>query len=98
MRQHPKLGRLLTVGMALSAACLVAGLILSLVDRAQTSQAAPPHLLLDVGLIVLMVTPLVRIVASLAEELRARNWFFAAVTLVVVTVLCATLWTAVRSA
>jgi uncharacterized membrane protein len=97
MKQHPKLGRLLTVGMALSAACLVAGLILSLVDRAQASHA-PPHLLLDVGLIVLMVTPLVRILASLAEEIRARNWFFAAVTLVVVTVLCATLWTAVRSA
>jgi hypothetical protein len=94
---HELLGRWLTAGMVASATCLVAGLTLTLVDRALGPEHAGPHPLIDVGLIILMVTPLVRILFALSEEIRARNWFFAGITLIVVAVLGATLWTAVRS-
>jgi uncharacterized membrane protein len=49
-------------------------------------------------LIILMGTPLVRVLVSLSEEIRDRNWFFASMTFIVVAVLCATLWTALRVA
>jgi uncharacterized membrane protein len=94
---HELLGRWLTSAMAVSAASLVAGLALAFVDRARGLPDLGPHPLLDVGLVVLMVTPLVRILFSLSEEIRARNWFFVGITLIVVAVLGATLWTAVRS-
>ncbi len=96
MKQHDVLGRLLTAGIALSTTCLVAGLTLSLVDRALGPEHAGLHPLIDAGLIILMVTPLVRVLVSLAEEIRDRNWFFAGITLMVVAVLGATLWTALR--
>lgn len=96
-QSHELLGRLLTAGMALSATCLVVGLILAYVDRARGAPTGP-HPLLDAGLIILMVTPLVRVLVSLSEEIRDRNWFFASVALIVITVLCVTLWTAVRAA
>jgi uncharacterized membrane protein len=97
MKQHNVLSRLLTAGMALSAACLVGGLILAYVDWARGLPHGP-HPLLDAGLIILMVTPLVRVLVSLSEEIRDRNWFFASLTFIVVAVLCATLWTAMRVA
>jgi len=96
--QHELLGRWLLAGMAVSAACLATGLVLVFIDHARGLPDRGPHPLLDVGLIVLMVTPLVRILFELSEEIRARNWFFAGITLIVVAVLGATLWTAVRSA
>jgi uncharacterized membrane protein len=97
MKQHDVLGRLLTTGIALSAACLVGGLILAYGDQARGLPNGP-HPLLDAGLIILMVTPLIRVLVSLSEEILDRNWFFASMTLIVVVVLCVTLWTAVRAA
>jgi uncharacterized membrane protein len=97
MKQHDVLGRLLTTGIALSAAFLVGGLILAYVDRARGLPNGP-HPLLDAGLIILMVTPLIRVLVSLSEEILDRNWFFASMTLIVVVVLCVTLWTALRAA
>jgi uncharacterized membrane protein len=44
-----------------------------------------------------MVTPLVRVLVSLSEEIRERNWFFASITFIVVAVLSVTLWTALRA-
>jgi uncharacterized membrane protein len=96
-QSHELLGRLLTTGMALSATCLVVGLILAYVDRARGAPNGP-HPLLDAGLSILMVTPLVRVLVSLSEAIRERNWFFASMALIVITVLCVTLWTAVRAA
>ncbi|MGH9313698.1 MAG: DUF1634 domain-containing protein [Vicinamibacterales bacterium] len=93
-QSHKLLGRLLAAGVTLSAICLAAGLTLTLVGSAMGPERAAPHPLLDAGLIVLMATPLVRVLVSLSEEIRDRNWFFASITLTVVAVLCATLWTA----
>jgi uncharacterized membrane protein len=88
---HDKLGRLLAAGVTASAICFAAGLIVTLASQPAESALAQP--ILDAGLIILMLTPLVRVLVSLLEELRDRNWFFAAITLAVVAVLCATLWT-----
>jgi uncharacterized membrane protein len=87
-------GRLLTAGVTLSAACLAVGLAVAFAGR--TRDVTPPaaRLLLDAGLIVLMATPLLRVLVSLSEEVRNRNWFFAGITFIVVVVLAATLWTA----
>lgn len=97
MKSHDLLGRWLAAGMTLSAASLVLGLILAYVDRARGLPNGP-HPLLDTGLIILMLTPLVRVLVSLSEEIRDRNWFFASMTFIVVAILCATLWTALRVA
>jgi uncharacterized membrane protein len=96
-QSHELLGRLLTAGIALSATCLGVGLILAYVDRARGLPNGP-HPLLDAGLIILMVTPFVRVLVSLSEEIRDHNWFFASMTLIVIAVLCVTLWTAMRAA
>jgi uncharacterized membrane protein len=97
MKQHDLLGRFLSAGITLSAACLVLGLILAYVERARGLPNGP-HPLLDAGLIILMVTPLVRVLVALSEEIRERNWLFASMTFIVVAILCVTLWTAMRAA
>lgn len=93
---HNLLGRWMAAGVTLSAACLALGLVLAYVDRARDVPDGP-HPLLDTGLIILMVTPLARVLVSLAEEVRDRNWFFASMTFIVVSILCVTLWTAMRA-
>jgi len=45
--------------------------------------------LLNAGLIVLMLTPLARVVASLVTYARMRDWFFAGMTVLVLVVLVA---------
>jgi uncharacterized membrane protein len=94
---HDLLGRWMAAGVTLSAACLALGLVLAYVDRTLDVPEGP-HPLLDTGLIILMVTPLARVLVALSEEIRKRNWFFASMTFIVLAVLCATLWTAVRAA
>jgi uncharacterized membrane protein len=88
---HDKLGRLLAAGVTASAICFAVGLILTFISR--TAESATARVILDAGLILLMLTPLVRVLVSLLEEIRDRNWFFAGITLTVVAILCATLWT-----
>ena len=63
------LGRVLTVGTRVSTACLAAGLVLTFVvpGRAMTG------VLLAVGLVVLMATPVARVAVSVAEFARQRR-------------------------
>jgi uncharacterized membrane protein len=68
----------LVIGVLLSAALLAAGLGLWL-----ASPGAVAHRLLNAGLIALMATPILRVAVSFAEYLRLRDWWFAAVTVVV---------------
>jgi uncharacterized membrane protein len=79
------LGRLLLAGVATAAALLFVGLVLSVVRVAPRAAGD----LLNAGLIVLMATPILRVVVSLAEYMRMRDWFFVLITLVVLLVLCA---------
>jgi uncharacterized membrane protein len=85
------LGRTLRLGVAFSTALLAAGLILAL-----TSPGPLADLLLQGGLVVLMGTPMARVLISCAEYVRQRDWFFALNAFGVVIVLAITIWHAWR--
>jgi len=82
-RLEALLGRLLLAGVLSSTACLAVGLILSLAGRASFLQ----HLLLTTGLVLLMATPICRVVVSIVQYAKLRDWFFVATTLLVLAVL-----------
>jgi uncharacterized membrane protein len=84
-RLEVQVGRLLQRGVALATASLAIGLLLWFV----TAGGHAAHLLLTAGLIVLMLTPLARVVASFDAYLRLRDWFFVTTTLLVLVVLVA---------
>lgn len=79
-RLEDLLGRLLTTGVATSAAILAIGLVLQLAG-------SDGHLVLQTGLILLMATPVLRVIVSLVEYVRLRDWFFTATTGAVLLVL-----------
>ena len=72
-------GAVLRLGVAASAACLGAGLVLSLADSSSALAAA----LLNIGIIVLLLTPVARVVVSSAEYALQRDWAFVSLTLTV---------------
>jgi uncharacterized membrane protein len=74
-----KLGRLLFTGVMSSAVCLAAGLVLWL----SGAQPAAANVILTAGLVILMLTPLARVVTSLVVYARMRDWFFVATTILV---------------
>ena len=78
---------MMLAGVLLSTAILSAGLVWLLVNP---SSSAGQHFL-DAGLVILMATPVVRIVLSMAEALRRRVWFWLWTTAAVVMVLLGTL-------
>ena len=81
-----QLGRILLGGVLTSALLLAAGLILWLLNPA----ASHGDWLLNAGLIVLMATPIMRVIVSVAEYVQLRQWFFVAVTLIVLAELSLT--------
>lgn len=88
-----RLGRLLATGVIISATLFAVGLAIEIVAGGTLSTW-----LLHAGLVVLMATPFARVVVSVVEYVRERDWFFAAATLAVLAVLIATLVVAVRTA
>ena len=85
------LGRTLRLGVAFSTTLLAAGLILAI-----TSPRPLADLLLHAGLVVLMGTPMARVLISCAEYVRRRDWFFAVNAFGVLIVLAVTIWHAWR--
>ena len=83
-RLETHLGRLLLTGVLCSTAALLAGLVLWALDAAPAVAAR----LLNAGLLILMATPLLRVVVSLVEYARMRDWFFVLTTLAVLSILC----------
>lgn len=84
-RLEVQVGRLLQAGVTLATGCLTIGLVMWLTlgtGRAST-------VMLTTGLVVLMLTPLARVVASLVAYARLRDWFFVATTVLVFVVLVA---------
>jgi uncharacterized membrane protein len=77
------LGRVLMAGVLVASACLAAGLVLWMTG----DYPSAADRVLAAGLVVLMATPILRVVVSLVEYLRMRDWFFAATTVVVLAVL-----------
>ncbi|HTM24146.1 MAG TPA: DUF1634 domain-containing protein [Vicinamibacterales bacterium] len=84
-RLEVQVGRLLQTGVLMSAACLGIGLVLWIARGSSTAANA----LLTGGLVVLMMTPLARVVASLIAYVRLRDWFFVGTTVMVFIVLIA---------
>jgi len=85
-RFEQRLGRLLVSGVVVSAVLLATGLLFWL----WRPGAPPTAWLLNAGLIVLMGTPIVRVIVSVAEYVRLREWVFVIVTLIVLTELTVT--------
>ena len=86
------LGRVLLAGVLSSSACLAVGLIMWMAG----GYPVAANRVLAAGLIVLMATPILRVVVSLVEYLRMRDWFFAATTIVVLAVLMVAVAVALR--
>lgn len=78
-----RLGRLLTVGTRLSTAVLAMGLAATFVLPG--SHLA--HALLTVGLLVLLLTPVARVVVSVVGYLGERDWWFVLYTGIVLVLL-----------
>ena len=77
------IGRLLRVGITISSVCLAAGLLLTLAG--QDGRVA--RALLLCGLVILLATPAARVVISIVEYVRERDWLFVALTLTVLLTL-----------
>ncbi len=68
-------------GLLIAAATLAAGLILSWIG-ADTARAV-----LLTGITALVIMPVITVVSALAEEIRRRDWAFAAAALAVLAIL-----------
>ncbi len=77
------LGATLGAGTMLATSLLAAGLLLQLSGVSIALSARLSH----VGLVVLMVTPVARVVVSVAEYASERDWPFLALTLTVLAML-----------
>jgi uncharacterized membrane protein len=86
-------GRLFTAGVAVSASLLAVGLALYLF----LPDAPATGYMLDAGLLVLMATPMLRVLLSVVEYVRMGDWFFAGTTLAVIAELSVTVLSALRS-
>lgn len=92
-RLETHLGTLLFVGVATAASLLLIGLVL----WALNATATLATWLLNAGLIVLMATPVLRVVVSIVEYARAKDWFFVTTTLAVLTVLLVSIALALKA-
>jgi len=91
-RLERTIGRVLLTGAVASAVLLAAGLAWKF-----AAPASPvSDLLLSAGLIVLMATPVARVVVSVVEFAMARDWLFTAITSAVLVVLLGSLLYALR--
>ncbi len=91
-RLEVRLGHLLLTGVTISAALLATGLALWLSSSHMTAAVWA----LNAGLVVLMSTPILRVIVSFTEYVVMRQWFFAAVTILVLFELSVTLVVALR--
>jgi len=85
--QSARLERLIGVvlrgGVLASSACLIVGLLLSLAGAGGAS------VLLNIGIVVLLATPVSRVIISTIEYIIERDWTFATLTFIVLLELVA---------
>jgi uncharacterized membrane protein len=91
-RLEAAVGQVLRIGVATSSVCLAAGLALSMAPPA----AGAARFLLNAGLIILMATPVGRVVMSVGQYALERDWVFVALTTIVLLELAAGVYTAVH--
>ena len=78
-----QVGRLLFGGVASAAICLAAGLVVWIMG----DSPAAANRILSAGLVILMITPIARVVISFVVYVRMRDWFFVGTTMMVFVVL-----------
>jgi uncharacterized membrane protein len=85
-RLERTLGRLLQAGVFSAAACLAIGLVAWMT----AGPSAAATMALTIGLLILMATPILRVVVSLVAYVRMRDWFFVITTITVFVLLAVT--------
>jgi uncharacterized membrane protein len=78
-------GIVLRAGVTISSICLAAGLAWTLARGADSSA----KLLLQIGIIVLLSTPVARVIVSIGEYIVERDWPFVTLTAIVLLELLA---------
>jgi uncharacterized membrane protein len=84
-RMEHLIGVVLRAGVVASSVCLAIGLLASLA----TGGGALSAVLLNVGIVVLLATPVARVIVSTIEYVGERDWGFAALTFIVLLELVA---------
>jgi uncharacterized membrane protein len=79
------IGHVLRAGVMASSACLTVGLVLALID----GESGIAGILLNAGIIVLLGTPLARVIVSIVKYASERDWTFTVLTLIVLIELMA---------
>ena len=79
------IGVVLRVGVTASSVCLAVGLALSFIPAAEPGALW----LLHIGIIVLLATPVARVMVSIVEYVNERDWLFATLTAIVLLELMA---------
>jgi uncharacterized membrane protein len=92
-RMERLLGRVLAAGLAVSVVVLASGLALTLAGAAP----AAADRILRVGLMILVATPVARVMAATVEYAMERDWAFLAITISVLAVLFASLLAALHA-
>jgi len=85
LRLERMIGRVLRAGVTTSSVCLASGLLWTMAE----GTSAPARLLLQTGIVVLLATPVARVVVSVAEYVVERDWGFATLTAIVLLELLA---------
>jgi uncharacterized membrane protein len=85
MKLERLIGIVLRAGVTISSICLAVGLLLSLA----TGGGPLAGILLNVGIVVLLGTPLARVIVSTVQYVIARDWTFATLTFIVLLELVA---------
>ena len=78
------IGTVLRVGINTSTACLACGIVLYFVSGGPLAA-----MLLQAGIVILLATPIARVVVSVVQYLNERDWTFTALTFVVLLELLA---------
>jgi uncharacterized membrane protein len=79
------IGTVLRAGVTASSVCLAVGLALSLIG----ATGALASVLLQIGIVVLLATPVARVVVSIFEYAQQRDWKFTVLTAIVLLELLA---------
>jgi uncharacterized membrane protein len=82
-RLEATIGEVLRFGTITSSTMFAVGLLITVLDY----QPMVAQLLLGTGLIILLATPPARVVVSVIEYIRERDWAFVALTLIVLLAL-----------
>ena len=85
MKLERAVGAVLRAGVTISTACMVLGLLVTL----SAGEGSAARLLLHSGIIILLATPVARVIVSIVQYVIARDWMFSALTSIVLIELAA---------